>query len=77
MSITFSELILYLLPGFLGLWVFKRIVQEDIDKRGESTQIAIGLLLGISGLFILFLINKFLVCKYISFHLFHIFDQLE
>ena len=67
MSITFSELILYLLPGFLGLWVFKKIVQEDIDKRSESTQMAIGLLLGISGLFILFLINKFLVCKYISF----------
>ena len=66
MSISFSELILYLLPGFLGLWVFKRIVQEDIDKRSESTQIAIGLMLGISGFFALFLVNKILNCDYIS-----------
>ena len=43
MSISFSELILYLLPGFMGSWVFKRIVQENMDKRSESTQIAIGL----------------------------------
>ena len=57
MSLSFSELILYLLPGFLGLWVYKRIVQEDIDERAESTQIAIGLLLGISGLCMLYLTN--------------------
>lgn len=60
MSINFSELVILLLPGFLGLWVYKRIVQEDIDKRSESTQIAIGLLLGISAFCMLFLINKFL-----------------
>lgn len=50
MSISFPALLIYLLPGFLGLWVFKNIVQEDIDKRGESTQIAIALLLGISAI---------------------------
>ena len=38
-------MLIYLLPGFLGLWVFKNMVQEDIDRRGESTQIAIALLL--------------------------------
>ena len=37
MSMNFAELVLYLLPVFLGLWVHKRIVQEDIDSRGEST----------------------------------------
>ena len=47
MSLNFPELIIWLLPGFLGLFVFKRIVQEDIDKRGESTQIAIALLFGL------------------------------
>ena len=51
MSLTFAELIVCLLPGFLGLWVFKRIVQEDIDKRGEFTQVAIALLLAISAFF--------------------------
>ena len=78
MSLSFSELILYLLPGFLGLWVYKRIVQEDIDERAESTQIAIGLLLGISGLCMLYLINMCLkyagtcvkelrmICEYVS-----------
>lgn len=62
MSLTFSELILYLLPGFLGLWVYKRVVQEEIDARSESTQIAIGLLLGLSGLFMLFLLNRMFLC---------------
>ncbi|MBR0075596.1 MAG: hypothetical protein IJP96_07570 [Synergistaceae bacterium] len=57
MSISFSELLIYLLPGFLGLWVFKRIVQEDLDKRSESTQIAIALLLGISAIILLFVVN--------------------
>lgn len=57
MSISFPALLIYLLPGFLGLWVFKRSVQEDIDKRGESTQIAIALLLGISAIFLLFIVN--------------------
>ena len=28
MSISFPALLIYLLPGFLGLWVFKGIVQE-------------------------------------------------
>ena len=50
MSISFPALLIYLLPGFLGLWVFKNSVQEDIDRRGESTQIAIALLLGISAI---------------------------
>ena len=53
MSLVFAELIICLLPGFLGLWVFKRIVQEDIDKRGEFTQVAIALLLSMSAFFFL------------------------
>ena len=57
MSISFPALLIYLLPGFLGLWVFKSIVQEDIDRRSESTQIAIALLLGISAIGLLFLLN--------------------
>ena len=57
MSISFPALLIYLLPGFLGLWVFKSIVQEDIDQRSESTQIAIALLLGISAIASLFLVN--------------------
>ena len=55
MSISFPALIIYLLPGFLGLWVFKNSVQKDLDKRGESTQIAIALLLGMSAIGLLFL----------------------
>mgnify|MGYP006916103004 CR=1 FL=1 len=58
MSLNFSELIIWLLPGFLGLFVFKRIVQEDIDKRGESTQIAIALLFGILSVGLLHLIHR-------------------
>ena len=57
MSISFPALLIYLLPGFLGLWVFKSIVQEDIDKRSESTQIAIALLLGIAAIALLCLVN--------------------
>lgn len=57
MSISFPALLIYLLPGFLGLWVFKNIVQEDLNKRGESTQIAIALLLGISAIACLCMIN--------------------
>lgn len=57
MSISFPALLIYLLPGFLGLWVFKNSVQEDIDKRSESTQIAIALLLGISAIGLLFLVK--------------------
>ena len=57
MSISFPALLIYLLPGFLGLWVFKNIVQEDLDKRGESTQIAIALLLGISAIAELCVLN--------------------
>ena len=57
MSISFPALLIYLLPGFLGLWVFKGVVQEDIDQRSESTQIAIALLLGISAIASLFLLN--------------------
>ena len=60
MSMNFAELVLYLLPGFLGLWVHKRIVQEDIDSRGESTQVAIGLLLGMCGIGLLFLLHEML-----------------
>lgn len=57
MYIPFAELVIYLLPGFLGLWVFKRVTQEDIDKRGESTQIAIALLLGMSAFCLLALVS--------------------
>lgn len=60
MSISFSELIIWLLPGFLGLWVFKRIVQEDLDKRGESSQIALAVLLAMFAFFLLFLTHKLL-----------------
>lgn len=72
MSISFPELVIYLLPGFLGLWTFKHIVQEDIDRRSESTQIAIALLLGISAIILLFMLNFILgfislsFAKYIS-----------
>mgnify|MGYP007069877024 CR=1 FL=1 len=62
MSISFSALVIYLLPGFLGLWVFKNIVQEDIDRRSESTQIAIALLLGISSIACLCALNFVLSC---------------
>ena len=65
MPLAFAELIICLLPGFLGLWVFKRIVQEDIDKRGEFTQVAIALLLSMSAFFLLYLLNRFLT--YASF----------
>ena len=57
MSISFPALLIYLLPGFLGLWVFKNIVQENLDNRGESTQIAIALLLGISAIACLCVVN--------------------
>ena len=57
MSISFPALLIYLLPGCLGRWVFKNIVQEDVNKRGESTQIAIALLLGISAIACLCVIN--------------------
>ncbi|MBQ6909368.1 MAG: hypothetical protein IJQ29_04565 [Synergistaceae bacterium] len=40
--------------------MFKRIVQEDIDKRGELTQAAIALLLAMSAFFLLYLLNRFL-----------------
>ena len=62
MSISFPALLIYLLPGFLGLWVFKNIVQEDLNKRGESTQIAIALLLGISAIACLCAANFLLTC---------------
>jgi hypothetical protein len=54
---NFAELLILLMPGFLGLWTFKRIVQENIDKRGESTQLALALMLGLSSLFSLFLLD--------------------
>lgn len=62
MSISFPALLIYLLPGFLGLWVFKNIVQEDLNKRGESTQIAVALLLGISAIACLCAVNFLLSC---------------
>ena len=62
MSISFPALLIYLLPGFLGLWVFKNIVQEDLNKRGESTQIAVALLLGISAIACLCAANFLLSC---------------
>jgi len=57
MSINFAELLILLMPGFLGLWTFKRIVLENIDNRGESTQLALALMLGLSSLFCLFLLD--------------------
>jgi hypothetical protein len=57
MSMNFVELLILLIPGFLGLWTFKRIVQENIDNRGESTQLALALMLGLSSLFCLFLVD--------------------
>ena len=49
MSIAFPAIIIYLLPGFFAYLVYKRSVQEDLEKRSESTQIAIMLLFGFSG----------------------------
>ena len=57
---TLPEMIVHLLPGFLGLWAFKRVVQEDIDKRGEGTQIALALLLGMSALALLSAVHALL-----------------
>ena len=57
---TLPEMIIHLLPGFLGLWAFKRVVQEDIDKRGEGTQIALALLLGMSALALLSAVHALL-----------------
>ena len=57
MSIVFPAIIIYLLPGFWGYLVYKNSVQEDLEKRAESTQIAIILLFGLSGIALLFGMN--------------------
>lgn len=57
MSIAFPAIIIYLLPGFFAFVVYKNSVQEDLEKRAESTQIAIMLLFGVSGIAMLFGMN--------------------
>lgn len=52
---SISALVIFLLlPGFLGFWVFKRSVQEDLDKRSESTQVALASIIGFAALATLF-----------------------
>ena len=76
MSLSFAELIIYLLPGFLGLWVFKGIIQENLDNRTESTQIAIALLFGITGLLALFALNFIFELKYFSVKALRLSDEI-
>ena len=76
MSLSFAELIIYLLPGFLGLWVFKNIIQENLDNRTESTQIAIALLFGITGLLALFALNFIFEMKYFSVKALRLSDEI-
>gem|GEM_PF-5650854 len=58
MNIEFSLLLILLLPGFLSLWIYKQITVEDIDRRGEWTQVALGFCFGVLNLFIYSLISK-------------------
>lgn len=76
MSLSFAELIIYLLPGFLGLWVFKGIIQENLDNRTESTQIAIALLFGITGLLALFALSFTFEVKYFSVKALRLSDEI-
>ena len=76
MSLSFAELIIYLLPGFLGLWVFKNIIQENLDNRTESTQIAIALLFGITGLLALFALSFIFEMKYFSVKALRLSDEI-
>lgn len=76
MSLSFAELIIYLLPGFLGLWVFKGIIQENLDNRTESTQIAIALLFGITGLLALFALSFIFETKYFSVKTLRLSDEI-
>lgn len=61
MNIDFSLLLILLLPGFLGLWVYKQISVEDIDRRGEWTQVALGFCFGVLNLFVYSLTSKLLI----------------
>lgn len=56
-DLILTLLICLIIPGFLGYLVFKYTVQEDLDRRSESSQIAMMLLLGISGIASLCAIN--------------------
>lgn len=47
MSLDLTTLILLLLPGFWSLWVYKHITSEDLDRRGDWTQVSMGLCFGI------------------------------
>lgn len=71
MSFVFPAIIIYLLPGFFAFSLFKNSIQEDLEKRAESTQIAIMLLFGFSGIALLFAVNYILspfplLAKYVS-----------
>ena len=61
MPLSFSELFIYLLPGVLAFWVFKRSVQENLDNRNENTQIAISLLFGLLSLALLSFVHYALI----------------
>ena len=40
------ETLILLFPGFLSLWVYKQITVEDLNKRGETTQIGLAAIFG-------------------------------
>lgn len=55
MSFGLVQTIILLLPGYLALWVFHGIVQENTEKRPQHTQLAFALLLGLSSIFVYYL----------------------
>lgn len=64
MDMDFGLLLILLLPGFLGLWIYKQTTVEDIDRRGEWTQVAIGLCFGVTNLFVYFIFMKLILLKW-------------
>jgi hypothetical protein len=57
MSISFSELLILLIPGLFGSWVYKRISTENLDNRGEIVQAGLAMLFGIFSLCIVSIIG--------------------
>jgi hypothetical protein len=66
MSFGLSELLILLMPGFLSLWVYKRISVEDLDKRSEVTQTALALFFGLMALMSASLVDSFTCFKAIT-----------
>ncbi|MEA4876805.1 MAG: hypothetical protein VB083_02745 [Aminobacterium sp.] len=48
LEINLSFLLILLLPGFVSLWVFKRITKENMDKRGEWMVFVLGCCFGVA-----------------------------